>query len=140
MLRFAKKNLFRNLNSVNQKLFWKTVHLLTCRSPSVPVLFHDSGKAFTSQLMFYLIFSLVSPLTFADLDTFGTDINSCPDDFLCTVEEMQNLDVSKSQVLMGSQLGCSNLCLKALHRSIRQIRVFPGSVESVQYSPYPKVR
>jgi hypothetical protein len=108
MLKSAKKTFFMNLNTVDQKLFWKTVHLLTSNSSSVPVLVHDCGKASTSQEKADILSeyfkkcfnSSIYPLMFADLDTFGTDLNSCPDDFLCSVEEVQHLlktfDVSKS--------------------------------------------
>jgi hypothetical protein len=101
MLKSAKKTFFMNLNTVDQKLFWKTVHLLTSNSSSVPVLVHDCGKASTSQEKADRLseYSSIHPLTFA-VDTFGTDLNSCPDDFLCSVEEVQHLletlDVSKS--------------------------------------------
>ena len=107
MLKSAKQNL-KPLNTVDQKLFWKTIHLLTSNSSSIPVLVHDCGKASTSQEkadilseFFKKCFnSSILPLTFADFDTFGTESNSCPDDFLCSIEEMQHLletlDVSKS--------------------------------------------
>ena len=99
MLKSAKQNFFRNLNTVDQKLFWKTFHLLTSNSSSIPVLVHDCGKASTSQEkadilseFFKKCFnSSILPLTFADFDTFGTESNSCPDDFLCSIEEMQHL-------------------------------------------------
>ena len=76
-LKSAKQNFFRNLNTVDQKLFWKTVHLLTSNSSSIPVLLHDCGKASTSQEkadilseFFKKCFnSSILPLTFADFDT-----------------------------------------------------------------------
>ena len=52
--------------------------------------------------MSYQLFknSLVQPLSFADLDTFGCCTDKCPDDFLCTVDGVQHLietlDIAKS--------------------------------------------
>ena len=45
LLRSVKEHFFRYFNTSDQKLFWKTVHLLTSNSPSVPTLIHDTGKA-----------------------------------------------------------------------------------------------
>ena len=107
-LRSAKKHFFRTLNTSDQKLFWKTVHLLTSNSPSVPTLIHDTGKAVSgkekaevlSEFFGKCFTSSVSPLGFADLDTFGNTAQQCPDDLLCTVEEVEHLheslDVTKS--------------------------------------------
>ena len=83
LLRSAKKNFFSNLNTMDQKVFWKTVHQLTNSSSSIPVLAQDSKKAFTSQEkadMLSEVFkksfnSAIAPLTFADLEA---NLNSCP--------------------------------------------------------------
>ena len=49
LLKSAKKSFFRNVNTTDQKRFWKSVHLLTSSSASVPTLVHDTGVALTSQ-------------------------------------------------------------------------------------------
>ena len=126
LLKSAKKSFFRNVNTTDQKCFWKSVHLLTSSSASVPTLVHDTGAAFTSQEkadtlseFFAKCFNaMVSPLSFADLDTFGRSVQHCPEDFLCTVEEiehlLESLDVSKST---GPD-GISARMLKAVVHSI----------------------
>ena len=81
---------FRTLNTSDQKLFWKTVHLLTSNSPSVPTLIHDTGKAVSgkekaellSEFFGKCFTSSLSSLGFADLDTFSNTAQQCPDDFL----------------------------------------------------------
>ena len=109
MLRAAKRYFFRNINMTNSKLFWKTVHHLTRNSSTIPALTHEQGTAFsnyekadTLSTFFKNCFnSSVPPLSFADRDTFTCNgIHVCPDDFLCTTEEvkhfLETLDVSKS--------------------------------------------
>ena len=55
ILKSARRDFFRNLDTSDQKLFWKTVNQLTHHSSSVPVLTHDTGRASASQekLMFF---------------------------------------------------------------------------------------
>ena len=146
MLKSAKQNF---LNTVDQKLFWKTVHLLTSNSSSIPVLVHDCGKASTSQEkadilseFFKKCFnSSILPLTFADFDTFGTESNSCPDDFLCSIEEMQHLletlDVSKS----SGPDGISARMLKSVAQSIAPsvTRLVNQSIQSGCFPVFWKV-
>ena len=77
-IRSAKKNFFSDLNTMDQKFFWKTVHQLTNSSSSIPVLVQDSKKAFTSQEKADMLSeafkksfnSSIAPLTFAGLDMF----------------------------------------------------------------------
>lgn len=110
VLKSAKLNFFRNLNTGDQKLFWKTVHILTKCSTSVPALVGEFGKAFTNQEKADALSEFfkkclnysVPPLTFADMDIFGTGLkfNAYPEDLLCSVQEieylLQTLDTNKS--------------------------------------------
>ena len=68
--------------------------------------------------MSYQLFSLVQPLSFADLDTFGCCTDMGPDDFLCTVDEVQHLietlDIAKST----SSDGIAAKMLKSVAQSI----------------------
>ena len=102
------QNEMYNLNIGDSKLFWKTVKRLTKDSTSIPVLNYEGRNAFSSKDKVDVLStfvkkcfnSLVQPLSFADLDTFGCCTDKCPDDFLCTVDEVQHLietlDIAKS--------------------------------------------
>ena len=108
ILKSARRDFFRNLDTSDQKLFWKTVNQLTHHSSSVPVLTHDTGRASTSQEkadvlseFFKKCFNNSIPsLSFSDLDVFVADSNCCPDEFLITTEEVEyllvTLDTNKS--------------------------------------------
>ena len=107
-------------------MFWKTVHQLTNHSSSIPVLVQGSEKAFSSKEKAGVLSDVfrkslnfsIPPLTFADLDHFKIELNSCPEEFLCTVEEIQHLletlDVSKS----SGPDGISARMLKSVAQSI----------------------
>ena len=62
--------------------------------------------------------SSIAPLSFADIDQFPAEPNSCPDEFLCTAEEISHqleaLDVSKS----SGPDGISSQMLKPVARVI----------------------
>ena len=85
--------------------------------------------------------SSILPLTFADFDTFGTESNSCPDDFLCSIEEMQHLletlDVSKS----SGPDGISARMLKPVAQSIAPsvTRLVNQSIQSGCFPVFWKV-
>ena len=93
---------------------------VTSISPSVPTLIHDTGKAVSvkekaevlSDFFGKFFTSSVSRLGFADLYTFGNTAQQCPDDFLCTVEEVEHLSPNHL-VQMESHLRCLNLLLRA---------------------------
>ena len=126
MLRTARQFYFRNLNIGDSKLFRKTVKRLTKDSTSIPVLNYEGRNAFSSKdkadvlsTFFKKCFnSLVQPLLFADLDILGCCTDKCPDDFLCTVDEVQHLietlDIAKST---GSD-GIAAKMLKSVAQSI----------------------
>ena len=108
MLRTAKKRYFSNLNISDQKHFWKALKKLVRNHSSIPVLSYNNTSAFTSQdkadvlsVFFKRCFNhSVEPLSFADLDTYSLPLSGCPEEFLCTVEEVQmflfTLDTTKS--------------------------------------------
>ena len=75
------------------------IHLIMQFSWSIPVLIQGSEKAFSGQEKAGVLSDVfrkslnfsIPPLTFADLDQCKIELNSCPEDFLFTVEEIQHL-------------------------------------------------
>ena len=159
LLRATKENFFRNLNTADQKVFWKTVNQLTKRSSSVPVLVQGREKAFTGQEKANLLSEVfrksfnfsIAPLSFADLDQVPVEPNSCPDEFLCTDEEIQHqletLDVSKSsgpdgisaQMLKPVAQSIAPSIARLINQSIKS-STFPVFLENVKYRSHPKAR
>ena len=102
LLKSAKKHFFRNLNTS------AILENGSFDSHSVPTLIHDTGKTVSSKEKVEVLSevfgkcftSSVSPLGLADLDTFGNTAQQCPNELLCTVEQVEHLlgslDVTKS--------------------------------------------
>ena len=104
LMRLAKKAYFRKLNPHQTKQFWKSVKVLNRKSSSIPSLHHgpsllstnqekaDTLNSFFSQCYNYS----VPPLLPADRGP----VNSCPEDLLCTIEEvtelLKSLDTTKA--------------------------------------------
>ena len=74
------------------------IRLITQFSSSIPVLVQGSEKAFSGQEKAGVLSDVfgksvnfsIPPLTFADLNQFKIELNSCPEEFLCTFEEIQH--------------------------------------------------
>jgi len=104
-LRRAKKNYFANLNPRDQKRFWKTVKKLSKSGSSIPSLSHngvtvsdDKDKANLLNSFFATCFNTSHPPL--SVDNSNNRDSECPDELLCTSEEvehlLQNLDESKA--------------------------------------------
>ncbi len=138
-LRQAKKNYFAKLNPRNQKRFWKTVKKLSKSASSIPCLSQswvdvtdDKGKANLLNSFFATCFNTSHPPLSADNPT---DFRSeCPDELLCTIEEVEhlllNLDVSKA----SGPDGISATMLKRVATSIAPsiTTLFNLSIRSAQ--------
>ena len=101
----AKKSYFTNLNPRDQKKFWKTIKKLSKSASSIPSLSHsgvsvsdDKDKANLLNSFFTTCFNTSHPPLFVDnLNDYSSE---CPDELLCTREEVEhlllNLDESKA--------------------------------------------
>ena len=106
-LRRAKKHYFRKLDPSNPKQFWKTVKLMTKSTSSIPVLernnvtaIKNSDKATMLNQYFSECFNKAQPPLSSGDSINNEGMNECPEDFLCTEEEvfdmLASLDVSKA--------------------------------------------
>jgi len=127
MLRKGKQAYMRSLQSTNAKQFWRAVKILNGKSSSsIPVLRCDGEEACTDHAKatmlnnyFSSCFNQSLPPLSESSDLSHTNSQECPDDLLCTEEEvlklLLSLDVTKSiVVLMAYQLICSKLLLSLL--------------------------
>ena len=127
MLRDAKRTFMQglNLSPSNKKKFWKAVKNLTKKNSPPPVLSWNGVDASTSTekaTMLNAFFGecfnhALPPLGFPDLDEID-HTEQCPEDFLCTIDEVQwllnRLDTTKS----NGPDGISARMLKAVAPSI----------------------
>lgn len=139
LLRNAKRAYIQGLNPSDKKKFWKAVKFLTKKTTSIPELSHDgttasSGtkKADMLNMFFGKCFNhSLPPLDFPVLDELDP-IGECPDELLCTVEEVQwllsRLDTTKS----NGPDGISARMLKAVAPCIAPsiTKLFNMSIES----------
>ena len=104
MLRRAKRKYFCKLNPCKSKEFWKSIKVINKCSSSIPVisqgsetLSSDQQKADALNSFFSQCFNhKVPPLIPLDCNR----MNTCPEDLLCTVEEvtvlLKSLNISKA--------------------------------------------
>ena len=98
-LRQSKSNYFKNLDPKSNKAFWKTVNLLSKSESAIPLLVSndsmvttDKEKAEVLNIHFTKCFNYSVPLLDPDLCRhFTCSANEFPDDFLCSVEEVEHL-------------------------------------------------
>ena len=107
LLREAKRTYFAGLKP-NSKQFWKTVKLQTGNLSTIPTLKRghveassDTDKATMLNEFFSECFNQsLPPLTTEDVACFRTRPDACPDELLCTEEEvlglLTSLDTSKA--------------------------------------------
>ena len=112
-LRTAKQRHFSSLLTTDTKTFWKTVKSINKQQVTIPALKQDSVHAVTDTEKSNMLNNYFSkcwnskepPLT-ESLDIYPTNQHEdCPDDYLCTPEEVAamiaGLDVSKASGLDG---------------------------------------
>ena len=89
MIRSAK-NFFENLNTLNQKQFWKTVKLLAGQKSSIPTLFSDSGKLLNNSekaQAFSAFFAKCYDQEVPPIQScYSPPSDLCDDDLLCVEE------------------------------------------------------
>jgi len=107
MLRNAKRAHMQSLRPYDKKKFWKAVKFLTKKTSSIPELSCDGSiassgteKASMLNTFFGKCFNHSQPpLDFSILDELHPMVE-CPEDFLCTVEEVEwllnRLDTTKA--------------------------------------------
>ena len=97
---------FRNLDPSNKKQFWRVVKYLNKKQSSLPVLCHNGKAASSDQekaTMLNEFFSTYFNTLLPPLLPLNNDpvlLDQCPEDLLCTVDEifslLKSLDVSKA--------------------------------------------
>ena len=155
-LRRAKKQYFRKLDPSNPKQFWKTVKLMTKSTSSIPVLernnvtaIKNSDKATMLNQYFSECFNKAQP-PLSSGDSFNNEgMNECPEDFLCTEEEvfdmLASLDVSKAngpdgisaKMLKGTAHSITPSLTKLFNISI-STGIFPEAWKVSSVVPIPK--
>ena len=155
-LRDAKTEYMRRLNSYDKNEFWKAVKHLTKRKSPPPILSHNGTVASTSVEKASMLNTFfgdcfnhrVSPLDFQDMDQLEP-FSCCPDDLLCSVEEIQwlleHLDTSKSNSPDGISARMLKLTAPSIAPSITnlfnvsiQTGCFPALWKTSNIVPVPK--
>ena len=159
MIRNAKSSYFKNLNPIEtcRKQFWKAVKYLNKQQSTIPTLHHhgtaaesDSEKASLLNECFSACFNRdTPPLSFVNDDHHTVHFSPCPDELLCTAEEVifliMSLDPSKAngpdgisaQMLKGTAYSIASSLTKLFNISIRQGR-FPECWKTSSVVPIPK--
>ena len=145
MLRESKLVYFQNLGSCSQKEFWKAAKLLNKQDSSVPTLSDDSGTPVTSNFakatllnnFFYDCFNHALPPLQDELQRCNPD--SCPEELLCTVEEIEELLLT---LKTDKSTGPDNVSLRMLKSTAHSIapsmtKLFNLSIAS---GSYPQAR
>jgi len=122
-LRRAKKNYFANLNPRDQKRFWKTVKKLSKSGSSIPSLSHngvtvsdDKDKANLLNSFFATCFNTSHPPL--SVDSSNNRDSECPDELLCTSEEVEHLLLNLDESKASGPDGISATMLKRTATSI----------------------
>ena len=154
MIQNAKSSYFKNLNPSNKKQFWKAVKYLNKQQSTIPTLHHhdtaaesNSEKASLLNECFSACFNRdTPPLSSADDDHHTAHFSPCPDELLCTAEEvilMMYLDPSKAngpdgisaQMLKGTAHSIASSLTKLFNISIHQGR-FPECWKTSSVVPF----
>ena len=124
LLRESKKNYFTKINPRDTKKFWKIIKSLNKTSQSIPTLSHngvttneDTEKANMLNSFFSTCFNTSHP-PLSEHDQMPFVTNECPDELLCTVEEVQSLLGSLDTTKATGPDGVSAIMLKRTAPSI----------------------
>ena len=140
MVKSAKSSYFKNLNPRNKKCFWKAIKYLKKQQSTIPTLTYqdttakcDSEKASLINEFFSACFNRdIPPLSSADNDLHSLQYNLCPEQLLCTIDEVlfliKSLDLSKAngpdgisaQILKGTAHSIAPSLTKLFNIFIRQ--------------------
>ena len=121
MLRRAKLNYFRKLNPRDPKKFWKTVKLVNMNKQPIPTLSHDGriadsdgDKANMLNSFFYSCFNQSHP----PVAECYPPCFSCPEDVLCSEQEVCDLLAALDVTKASGQDGISTRMLRYTALSI----------------------
>ena len=159
-LRKAKQDYFQHLNPANCKEFWKTVKYINKGQNSIPVLTDigsddqevantNADKANALNKFFSRCFNYAfPPLSTGECEELATE-NVCPDDLLCTEEEifdyLSSLDTTKAngpdgisaKMLKESSPAITSSLTKLFNTSIKLGEV-PSEWKHALVTPIPK--
>ena len=158
MIKCAKSRYFKRLNPSNPKTFWKLVKCLT-KQTSIPILkdsqekavHDDTEKATLLNEFFSSCFNNAQPpLNMSDYNEFNQpDQDSCPEQLLCTEDEilemLLSLDTTKSNgpdgisamMLKQTAVSIASGITKLMNMSIRSGK-FPTAWKTSSVVPIPK--
>ena len=157
LMRSAKSSYFQRLNPKDKKQFWKAVKYLNKQQSTIPTLHYqdtaaesNSEKASLLNEFFSTCFNRdIPPLSPADTDHHNVQYDSCPEDLLCTTDEVlfliESLDSSKAngpdgvsdQMLKATAHSIAPSLTKLFNISISQGR-FPECWKTSTVVPIPK--
>ena len=157
LLRNAKSLYFQRLNPKNKKQFWKVVKYLNKQQSMIPTLHYqdttaetNSEKATLLNCFFSTCFNRdIPPFSPADIGQHTVQFDSCPDELLCTTDEVfyliKSLDSSKAngpdgvsaQMLKATAYSIAPSLTKLFNISISQGR-FPDCWKTSTVVPIPK--
>ena len=156
MLRNAKSSYFKKINPHNKKQFWKSIKYLSKQQSGIPALHHhdkiaesDYEKASMLNEFFSTCFNTaVPPLSMND-DDFTVQNDRCPEELLCSDEEVlyfiMSMDLQKAngpdgisaKMLKGVAYSITPSLTRLFNISIVQGRV-PECWKSSSVVPIPK--
>jgi len=153
-MRKAKGHFFKNFNPSSSKQFWKTVKILNKNNVSIPALVRngttvtkDFDKASMLNQYFSECFNMAQPPLSSRYEE--PNIGNCPEDFLCTEEEVYemllSLDTSKAngpdgisaKMLKGTALSITPVLTQLFNMSL-QSGIFPEKWKLSSVVPIPK--
>ena len=157
LMRSAKSSYFQTLNPKDNKQFWKAVKYLNKQQSTIPTLHYQDTVAesnFEKASLLNEFFSTcfnrdIPPLSSADTGQHTVQHGSCPDELLCTTDEVlfliQSLDSSKAngpdgisaQMLKATAHSIAPSLTKLFNISISQGR-FPECWKTSTVVPIPK--
>ena len=128
MIKCAKSRYFKRLNPSNPKTFWKLVKCLTKQTSSIPILkdsqekavHDDTEKATLLNEFFSSCFNNAQPpLNMSHYNEFNQpDQDSCPEQLLCTEDEILEMLLSLDTTKSNGPDGISAIMLKQTAVSI----------------------
>ena len=125
LMRSAKSSYFQRLNPKDKKQFWKAIKYLNKQQSSIPTLHYqdtaaesNSEKANLLNEFFSACFSRdIPPLSPADTNYHNAHYDSCPEDLLCTTDEVLFLIETLDSSNANGPDGISAQMLKATAHS-----------------------
>ncbi len=142
VIRRSRSAYFKNVNPSNKKEFWKAIKHLSKQKSSIPSLSlngvtasTDSAKATMLNNFFFSCFNSAVPPLCPFSDDSSTSYSYCPDDFLCTEDEVSALISSLNTSKANGPDGISTRMLKGTLSSIvpSLTRLFNISIKTGEF-------